>query len=77
MLCNLSAVQMVVMVTVFLICWTPYALLSLATILGYAKVKEVEFVNKTDHFVIRFTVWSLLICFLPLFARYQKLLVKQ
>jgi hypothetical protein len=38
--------QMTVMVTVFLTCWSPYALLSFATILGYAEVKILYVIIK-------------------------------
>ena len=31
--------QVIMLVTMFLVCWTPYAVLSMAGILGYSEVK--------------------------------------
>ena len=38
---NMPSVQVVVMVSVYVFCWGPYAAQSLASILGYAEVTNI------------------------------------
>ena len=46
-----GSVQVVVMVSVYVFCWGPYAAQSLAAILGYAEVQKTFFRLPTFYYV--------------------------
>jgi hypothetical protein len=57
---DVKLVKMLTMISVFLFCWTPYAILSILGILEYGEVSHLSFIfnlKRTDSLILLFSVF--------------------